>query len=169
MAYCHYTSLSIMSLLTHGRHGINNDDGTSRIRVNVWSTTWIRSEVTVVVTRSTRWWLGYLRGHKVGLYLMKASLCPYKPTIRSLLRSVTTKIVSSTVLWNPTNEKTESNASCVHWCIKSTLDVHHSTWLTLNGSLTHSFRQNGDNRWIQSSTRPEVRRHRWLHQTSHSN
>jgi len=35
MAYCHYTSLSIMSLLTHGRHGINNDDGTSRIHVNV--------------------------------------------------------------------------------------------------------------------------------------
>jgi len=24
-----------MSLLTHGRHGINNDDGTSRIHVNV--------------------------------------------------------------------------------------------------------------------------------------
>jgi len=25
---------------------------------------------------------------------------------------------------------TESNTSCVHWCIKFTLDVHHSTWLT---------------------------------------
>jgi len=31
---------------------------------------------------------------------------------------------------------TESNTSCIHWCIKSTLDVHHSTWLTLcNQSL----------------------------------
>jgi len=26
---------------------------------------------------------------------------------------------------------TESNTCCVHWCIKSTLDVHHSTWLTV--------------------------------------
>jgi len=26
---------------------------------------------------------------------------------------------------------TESNTSCIHWRIKATLDVHHSTWLTL--------------------------------------
>ena len=31
---------------------------------------------------------------------------------------------------------TESNTTCVHWCIKFTLGVHHSTWLTLyNQSL----------------------------------
>ena len=30
-----------------------------------------------------------------------------------------------------TRRTTESNTSCVHWCIKSTLDMHHSTWLTL--------------------------------------
>jgi len=31
---------------------------------------------------------------------------------------------------------TESNTSCVHWCIKSTLHVHHTTWPTLcNQSL----------------------------------
>jgi len=30
----------------------------------------------------------------------------------------------------PSNHRIK-HTSCVHWCIKSTLDMHHSTWLTL--------------------------------------
>ena len=47
-------------------------------------------------------------------------------------------ILASVIMWHQHFSSctgylwsTESSTSCVHWCTRSTLDVHHSTWSTL--------------------------------------